>query len=560
MLPVIAIVGRPNVGKSTLFNRLIGYRKAIVDDRPGVTRDRNYGETVFLDQKCIFVDTGGFEPDPDTNLFMEMRRQALIAIAEADIFLFVVDRKSGLTHVDELTVDLLRRSLTEEEQKKMLLVVNKCDGPSHDLEAMEFYALGCGDPLCISAEHNRGIYELWEQMLALIPEHMRHKDTDLNIEDDGWLEDHDHEVAALEKAYYQDEYELDSDDSDDNEGVEYTENTENTEAHTEQVAYSDTEYDSDAYDYDAEEEHPTDQVLDGDFAQWHQMNSTDDVETEVSRPEEKPPEIRVAILGRPNIGKSTLVNRLIGQDRHVVCDMPGTTMDSIDSVVEIDGQRYCFVDTAGIRRRSKINEKIEGIAVGYAIKTIEQCHICILLLDGSDTVSKQDARLAALIADRGRGCIVLINKWDIVNNMEDRNSAVVEDELEQSLPHISWAPVSYISALTGKGCHRIIPLIKETYAQFNQRISTSKLNRTFAEIVAQNPPPQKHHHRVRLNYVTQARVRPPTFVVWANSPEAIPESYNRYLENQMRKVFGYKGSPLRIHFRQKRKQWEELNG
>ena len=539
MLPVIAIVGRPNVGKSTLFNRLIGYRKAIVDDRPGVTRDRNYGETVFLDQKCIFVDTGGFEPDPDTNLFMEMRRQALIAIAEADIFLFVVDRKSGLTHVDELTVDLLRRSLTEEEQKKMILVVNKCDGPSHDLEAMEFYALGCGEPLCISAEHSRGIYELWEQMLALIPEHMRHNDNDLNIENDGWLEDHDQEVAALEEAYYEEEDDFDMDESDASPEEEY----DNTEA----------------YDYDAQEP-STDQVLDGDFAQWQQMDSTDDVAMEVPRPEEKPPEIRVAILGRPNIGKSTLVNRLIGQDRHVVCDMPGTTMDSIDSVVEIDGQRYCFVDTAGIRRRSKINEKIEGIAVGYAIKTIEQCHICILLLDGSDTVSKQDARLAALIADRGRGCIVLINKWDIVNDMEDRNSAVVEDELEQSLPHISWAPVSYISALTGKGCHRIIPLIKDTYAQFNQRISTSKLNRTFAEIVAQNPPPQKHHHRVRLNYVTQARVRPPTFVVWANSPEAIPESYTRYLENQMRKVFGYKGSPLRIHFRQKRKQWEELNG
>lgn len=475
MIPVVAIVGRPNVGKSTLFNRFIGYRKAIVDDRPGVTRDRNYGEGSFLGQKFLFVDTGGFEPEPESDLFSEMRRQALFALEEADIFLFVVDRQTGLTPADTMTVQILRKALPEEAQQKLLLVVNKCDGGRHDLEAVEFYSLGCGDPLTVSAEHGRGMYELWESVNELVPEDMRQTWAD---EDSDSEEDSDGELSAGE-------------------------------------------------DDDGESERTVD-------------------------------EIRIAILGRPNIGKSTLVNRMLGEDRHVVCDMPGTTMDSIDSVVTVDGQKYRFVDTAGIRRRAKIDQRLEAIAVGHAIRTIERCHLCILMIDGVEGVSKQDARLAALIADRGRACIILINKWDKAKNMEDRNSAVVDDEVEMSLPHMSWAEVLYTSALTGKGCHRIIPLIKEAYKNFDRRISTSKLNKIFEQIVAANPPPQKHHHRVRLNYITQARVRPPTFVIWSNSPDAIPDSYKRYIENRFREHFKFGGAPLRINFRQKRKQWEDL--
>ncbi len=491
MIPVVAIVGRPNVGKSTLFNRFIGYRKAIVDDRPGVTRDRNYGEGSFLGQKFLFIDTGGFEPQPDSDLFAEMRRQALVALEEADIFLLVVDRQTGLTPADEMTVGILRRALPEEAQHKMLLVVNKCDGPKHDLEAVEFYSLGCGDPLTVSAEHGRGMYELWEAVNTQVPEELRHTWDEEESESDGIL---------------------------DAEDLQFDENGEPIFVEEDVV------------------ESPS--------------NNDDEFEVE---------EIRVAILGRPNIGKSTLVNRLLGETRHVVCDMPGTTMDSIDSVVTVDGQKYRFVDTAGIRRRSKIDERLEAIAVGHAIRTIERCHLCILMIDGVEGVSKQDARLAALISDRGRACIILINKWDVVKNLEERNSAVVDDEIETSLPHMSWSEVLYTSALTGKGCHRIIPLIKEAYRNFNRRISTSKLNRIFEQIVAANPPPQKHHHRVRLNYITQARVRPPTFVIWANSPDAIPDSYKRYIENRFREQFKFGGSPLRINFRQKRKQWEDLN-
>ncbi len=484
MIPVVAIVGRPNVGKSTLFNRFIGYRKAIVDDRPGVTRDRNYGEGSFLGQKFLFVDTGGFEPEPDSDLFSEMRRQAIVALEEADIFIFVVDRQTGLTPADTLTVGILRKALPEEAQKKMLLVVNKCDGPKHDLEAVEFYSLGCGDPMTVSAEHGRGMYELWEAVNNLVPEDMRQNWVDENSDDD-----------------------------------------------------TNAEFEFDENDGDLE----TDQAKEDEHGDIKEID-----------------EIRIAILGRPNIGKSTLVNRMLGETRHVVCDMPGTTMDSIDSVVTVDGQKYRFVDTAGIRRRSKIDERLEAIAVGHAIRTIERCHVCILMIDGVEGVSKQDARLGALIADRGRACIVLINKWDIVKNMEDRNSVVVDDEVLTSLPHLSWAEVLYTSALTGKGCHRILPLIQEAYHNFDRRISTSKLNRNFEQIVAANPPPQKHHHRVRLNYITQARVRPPTFVIWANSPDAVPDSYRRYIENRFREQFKFAGSPLRIHLRQKRKQWEDL--
>jgi GTP-binding protein len=479
MIPVVAIVGRPNVGKSTLFNRFIGYRKAIVDDRPGVTRDRNYGEGSFLGQKFIFVDTGGFEPEPDSDLFSEMRRQALIALEEADIFIFVVDRQTGMTPADELTVNILRRALPEEAQSKLVLAVNKCDGHRHDLEAVEFYSLGCGEPMTISAEHGRGMYEMWETILNLVPEEMRN-----TWADDDWEEESDSgELPSTEE-----------------EGEE-------------------------------------------------------DSEEGLTRPIE---EIRVAILGRPNIGKSTLVNRMLGENRHVVCDMPGTTMDSIDSVVEINGQKFRFVDTAGIRRRAKIDERLESIAVGHAIRTIERCHVCILMIDGVEGVSKQDARLAALIADRGRACIILINKWDIVKDMPERNSAVVDDEIQTSLPHMSWAKVLYTSALTGKGCHRIESLILDAYKRFDTRISTSRLNRVFAQIVADNPPPQKHHHRVRLNYITQARVRPPTFVIWANSPEAVQDSYRRYIENRFRDEFDFEGSHLRIHLRLKRRQWEDL--
>jgi GTP-binding protein len=449
MAPVIAIVGRPNVGKSTLFNRMLGKRKSLVHDRPGVTRDRIFGTATWLEREFHLIDTGGFEPDlsllEEGDMFRSVRRQAEAAVEGADLVLFVVDREAGVTPADRLTADILRKSLGDREDR-LVLVVNKCDGPRHDDDAFEFYEMGFHPLICVSAAHGRGVYEMWEAITERLPPG---PEADESEDDDG--------------------------------------------------------------------------------------------------------EIRIAVIGRPNIGKSTLVNRLLGEERHVVHDMPGTTMDAVDSVIEKDGQVWRIVDTAGIRRKARIGDKVETWATLQAIKTIERCHVTLLMIDAAEGVSAQDARLAALVVDRGRACVLLLNRWDEVRLDPERNVSVVDDELDQSLPHLSWAPRLYISALTGKGCHRILPEVTKIFAQFDKRIPTARLNEWLKLTVEAHTPPQKHNHPVRLNYATQARVRPPTFLVWSNSPEAIKPPYKRYLENRLRETWDFEGTPLRIHFKKKRK-------
>jgi GTP-binding protein len=448
MLPVVAIVGRPNVGKSTLFNRLTRSRRALVDDRPGVTRDRHYGEASDGDKEILLIDTGGFEPNPDDALFASVRVQAEAAICEADLVLFVVDQKAGRTPIDDQTAKAMRRAAAKSEKDPpVLLIVNKCDGDKDELNAADFWGLGIDNMLCISAEHGRGLFDLWELIANNLPECTGVKEEDQD-------------------------------------------------------------------------------------------------------------EIRIAVLGRPNIGKSTLVNTLIGEERHVVHDSPGTTMDSVDSVVVVDGQKYRLVDTAGIRRRARIDDRLEVFAATRAIRAIERCHITLLVMDATDPVSHQDARLAALIADRGRGTLVVFNKWDKVKVDPDRNVRVVSDEREQRLPHLSWAPSLYISAMTGKGCGRIFGEVQRIYAEFDKRIKTSELNNFLAAALDAYSVPQKHNNPVRLNYMTQTRVRPPTFVIWGNSPEGVPVSYKRYLENRLRDTYGFEGTPLRLHVRQKRRAGE----
>lgn len=449
MLPVVAIVGRPNVGKSTLFNRLTGTRDALVDDRPGVTRDRHYGVASNGVAEVILIDTGGFELRPDDDLFEGVRRQAEAAIEEADLVLFVVDQMAGRTPTDDQTAGVLRKAASRATKAPpVLLVVNKCDSHASDVNAADFWGLGLDNMLCISAEHGRGVYDIWEAIEARLPEA------------------------------------------------------------------------------------PEPNEDDGD-------------------------EIRIAVIGRPNIGKSTLVNRLIGEDRHVVHDAPGTTMDSVDSVVEVDGQRFRIVDTAGIRRRARIDDKLEVFAATRAIRSIERCHITLLMMNATEPVSHQDARLAALIADRGRATVVLFNQWDKVKSDPDRNVRVVNDERDQKLPHLSWAPSLYISALTGKGCGRIFGEVLRVYEQFDKRIKTSELNNFLIAALDAYSVPQKNNNPVKLNYMTQTRVRPPTFVIWANSPDGVPVSYKRYLENRLRDTYGFEGTPLRIQVRQKRRPGEE---
>jgi len=451
MLPVVAIVGRPNVGKSTLFNRLIGSRQALVDDREGVTRDRHYGIARMGDKEFMCIDTGGFEPNPRDDLFAKVRVQAEAAIEEADVILFVVDRQSGRIPADDQTADIMRKATQNAAtmHAKLILVVNKCDSHSQEEEAAEFWGLGFESMICVSAEHGRGVYDLWEAIEERLP-----------------------------------------------------------------APFSAPEEDEDG-------------------------------------------EIRIAVIGRPNIGKSTLVNRLVGEDRHVVHDMPGTTMDSVDSVVTVGDRTYRLVDTAGVRRRSKISDQLEGFATSRAIKAIERCHVTLLMLDGTEGVAHQDARLAALVEDRGRAVVVLVNKWDEVKVDPDRNVKTVMHEMERRLPHLNWAPVLFISALTGKGVGHIFQRVEAAYTEFDKRIATSELNKFLQSAVEGHSVPQKNNNPVRLNYMTQARVRPPTFIVWSNSPDAVRAPYRRYLEGRLREAYGFLGTPIRIQLRKKRKPGEE---
>lgn len=473
MLPVIAILGRPNVGKSTLFNRLIGERKAIVNDRPGVTRDRNYGTATYDDREFIFIDTGGLDPEPGDDLFGAIRRQAEAALSEADLVILVVDRQVGLMPADKLAVDLLRRWLTSHKGQtagRLILAVNKCDGGKHDDEAVEFYALGIEPLIPLSAEHGRGILDLWDEIIARLP-----ADPGARADDDA-------------------------------EGV-----------------------DDDGSDDEGE----------------------DDGTTEVTEGE-----IRIAVLGRPNLGKSTLVNRLLGEERQVVHDAPGTTMDAIDSLLVTEHRTYRIVDTAGVRRRARIDDELESFATARAIRTIERCHVILFIIDAVEGPTGQDARLASLVVERGRAAIVLINRWDLVKDDPERSSRTLEDELRRKLPHLDWAPRLYISALTGKGCHLILPLVEDVYASFNRRVPTARLNRFLEDAVLGHSPPQRYNNPVRLNYMTQTRVRPPSFVAWSNTPEGVVEAYRRYLENRLRETFGYVGTPLRLDIRKKRKPGE----
>ncbi len=445
MLPVVAIVGRPNVGKSTLFNRLTGTRKALVHDRPGVTRDRNYETAAWLDRSYILIDTGGFEPEPGDALFAAMRRQSEVAVTEADVVILLVDRQAGITPPDRQTADLIRTS-----GKPVIVAVNKCDTAHHDDEAHEFWALGFEEVVPVSAEHGRGVFELMDAVVQRWP---RATEPDPEVEG----------------------------------------------------------------------------------------------------------EIRVSVLGRPNIGKSTLVNRLLGEDRHVVHDAPGTTVDSTDSLLRYEDVTFRLIDTAGVRRKARIDDRVEQLAVSSAIRTIERSHVVLLVLDGGEGPTEQDAHLAAMVEERGRALVVLVNKWDVVREMEDRNIKVVEDEFSRKLPHVADRPVLYISALTGKGCQKILTIVRDVFASFNQRVPTARLNDLLRGAVAAYSPPLLHHHPVRLNYMTQVRVRPPTFTVFCNTPDGVKDHYDRYLQRQLREQFGFFGSPVRIQYRRKRRPGEVLD-
>ena len=435
MKPIVAIVGRPNVGKSTLFNRIIGRRKAMVDDQPGVTRDRNYGNVSRFDVPFILIDTGGFEPETSDRLLQQMREQSQLAMEEADVILFVMDGRDGLTPPDVEVAEMLRRV-----DKPVFHVINKIDGDSHELGVGDFYSLGVQNVFTVSAEHNRGIGDLMDEVIRSFPPG---------------------EVAL-------------------------------------------------------EDEEVT----------------------------------RIAVVGRPNVGKSSLVNRLLGYERVVANPTPGTTRDSIDTYFTCNRKPYRLIDTAGIRRKGKTVLKIEKYSVVDALRSIERADVVLIVLNAEEGVTEQDTKIAGYAYEAGRGCIFVVNKWDAVTKDNATVGAFIE-KIRMEFKYLPFAPILFVSALSGQRTGQIIAEVDKVMAQYAKRVPTAELNRIFADAVAIHPPPMFQGRPVKLYYATQASTKPPTFIVFANRTDAIHFSYERYLANKLREAFGFTGTPLRLIFKGK---------
>ena len=434
--PLVAIVGRPNVGKSMLFNRLVGQRLSIVEDTPGVTRDRLYAECEWCGRKFDMVDTGGIEPTTDSEILLFMREQAQIAIDAATVIILVTDLRTGVTAADKDVANMLLRS-----KKPVVLAVNKADSTgATDLGVYEFYSLGLGDPIPVSAVHGHGTGDLLDACLAYFPE-------------------------------------------------------------------------------PGEEE------------------EEDDL-------------IRVAIIGKPNVGKSSLVNHILGEKRVIVSDMAGTTRDAVDTVYENELGRYMFIDTAGIRRKSKVDERVEKFSVMRAQLAIERADVCLILIDARDGVTDQDTKIAGLAHEAGKASIIVVNKWDLVEK-ETGTMEKMRKDIMRDLSFMSYAPILFISALTGQRTNRIFELINFVNDQSNMRISTGMLNNVLADAQARVQPPTDKGRRLKIYYMTQTGIKPPNFVIFCNSRELFHFSYQRYIENQIRSVFGLEGTPIRLVIRQK---------
>jgi GTP-binding protein len=464
--PLIAVVGRPNVGKSTLFNRLVGGRPALVHDTPGLTRDRRYGEADYFGTGLRIVDTGGLDPEAAREVIgAGIHRQALKAIGEADALLLVVDGRAGLSAIDhDLAVQLRGTG------KPVFLAVNKIDHAVRDDLVHEFHQLGLGEPFAISAAHGRGIDALLEAIVKVVAP--------------GTATD--------------DEPESDSDD------------------------IFDVLDDEDAGDPEAPDEAPA----------------------EEARP------LRVAFVGRPNAGKSSLTNRLLGEERSLVHDVAGTTTDPVDTPFTIGGREYVLIDTAGIRRKARIDEEIEKISVSMAIGQVDRADVVVLVIDAELGPAEQDARIAGMIEDAGRGLVIALNKSDRITGGEKRTA--LDDLTKDTFHFLTWAPVTLLSAQRGDGVDRLLDLVDRVAAEHRKRIPTAQLNRFFKEVIEEMPPPLHNGRAIKINYLTQARARPPTFVLWANTPQGLAPSYKRFLANRLRERYGFRGTPIRIAVKEKK--------
>ncbi len=434
--PIVAIVGRPNVGKSMLFNKLIGKRVSIVEDTPGVTRDRIYGETDWNGRKFTLIDTGGIEPRADSEILSFMREQANIAISHANVIVFLTDIKTGLTASDQEVANMLLRS-----GKPIVLAVNKMDSVGTvDPDYYEFYNLGLGEPIAVSAVHGHGTGDLLDECVKYFPP-------------------------------------------------------------------------------EADEEEDNDRI-------------------------------QVAIIGKPNVGKSSLTNKILGQQRTIVSDVAGTTRDAIDSYFENGTGRYVFIDTAGMRKKAKVDESIERYSVLRAQMAIERADVCLILIDAQEGVTEQDTKVAGLAHEAGKACIIVVNKWDLVEK-DGRTMDKMREDIRRDLSYMTYAPILFISALTGQRVDRLFELIQYVNNQASTRITTGMLNSVLADAQTRVQPPTDKGRRLKIYYMTQTGIKPPHFVCFCNDARLFHFSYQRYLENQIRGVFGLEGTPIRMTIRQK---------
>ncbi|PTL40381.1 ribosome biogenesis GTPase Der [Alkalicoccus saliphilus] len=433
--PVLAIVGRPNVGKSTIFNRLIGERLAIVEDKPGVTRDRIYSSGEWLNHEFFIIDTGGIEMS-DEPLIEQMRMQAELAIDEADVICFVVNGREGMTGADEEVARLLQRS-----KKPVVIAVNKMDDPSMHEKIYEFYSLGVGEPFAVSGSHGLGLGDLLDAACANFPAEA---------------------------------------------GDDYSEDT-----------------------------------------------------------------IRLSLIGRPNVGKSSLVNAILGEERVIVSSIPGTTRDAVDTPFRRDDQDYVVIDTAGMRKRGKVYESTEKYSVLRALKAIDRSDVVLVVLDGEEGIIEQDKKIAGYAHEAGRAVVIVVNKWDAVEK-DDKTMQQFEEKIRDQFQFMDYAPIVFLSALTKQKLHQLLPVVNEVSESHNMRIKTNVLNDVIVDAVTTNPTPTDHGgKRLRINYATQVAVAPPTFVLFVNDPDLLHFSYHRYLENNIRRAFGFIGTPIRIIARKK---------
>lgn len=438
--PIVAIVGRPNVGKSTLFNIFANSRISIVEDTPGVTRDRLYADTEWLDNEFMMVDTGGIEIMNTDKIAVSIRQQAQIAIAEADVILFVCDARAGITHEDAEVAKMLRQS-----KKPIVLAINKADSPKQEMEIFEFYNLGIGEPIPVSAANHLGLGDLLDAVVEKFPE-------------------------------------------------------------------------TSAYGEDGNED-----------------------------------EIKVALIGRPNVGKSSIFNTLVGEERSIVSDVAGTTRDAIDTPVIREGQKFLFIDTAGMRRKARIDEPIEKYSIIRSLRAVDRSDVVLMVIDAIDGVTEQDKKIAGYAHEAGKGIVLVVNKWDLYDK-DNTSTLRYTENLRREFVFMQYAPVVFVSAMTKQRIHRLPEVIHYVAEQNAMRISTSVLNQVVEDAIAINPPPTEKGQRLKILYATQVKIKPPTFVIFVNEPEIMHFSYQRYLENKLREAFGFEGTPLQMIIRGKNEE------